>query len=99
MNQQPIKEQELPYIALAPLFEWMREWCWRNGLQIRNVRYIFDLEDAYALFEYDVILFDQYLAKYDSEAFKRIMSRARNVYQADIDFPIVKDGKIIGWKK
>lgn len=89
---------ELPYIALAPSFEWVREWCWRNHIAVRKVRYVFELRDALSLLEYDAILFTDYIWRYDPAVIQRINERVRNTYRAELDTPIVEEGKILGWK-
>lgn len=86
-----------PHIALARSFEEVREWCWRNNIDIRNVRYVFDKRDVAGIDGYEVILFEKSDKKYDVTLIELIKSRSSAV-KSYLDKPIVLNGRIIGWK-
>lgn len=85
------------HIALARSFEEVREWCWRNNIDIRNVRYVFDKRDVAGIDGYEVILFDRIDKKYDTALVELIRSRSSAV-KSYLDKPVVTNGKIVGWK-
>lgn len=100
MNRQA--QDKLPYLAIAPSFEWMREWCWRHVINVHTVRYVFELRDARAYTEYNLIMFDRYWEgnnKLDHDIIEQIKERAATVHFTNDSLPIVTDGRIIGWKE
>lgn len=90
-------QQQIFYYALAPKFEWIREWCWRHNLDVRNVRYVFDKRDIAGASDYGLILFDRIYDKYEPALIELIRSRS-SLIKSSYDTPVVLNGRIVGWK-
>lgn len=99
-RQQLQYQPQLFYYALAPQFEWVREWCWRNNIDVKNVRYVFDKRDIAGAIDYGLILFNEVKTqnKYGFELVNLIRSRA-SLIKSSYETPIVTNGRIIGWKE
>lgn len=90
------------YFALAPRYVLVDEWCRRNGVSPRSVRYIVDMSSLRGTGDFSLIIFGGWQDN-DVHNYMQIgdfaMSKAQQMYFPDTHKPIVREGVITGWER